>query len=57
MEMPADADGIYRSRVLPGLWLDAAAIFRGDVKRLQEVLNQGLQTPEHAAFVAARPKL
>jgi Uma2 family endonuclease len=56
MEMPADADGIYRSRVFPGLWLDSAAIFRGDVKRLQEVLNLGLQTPEHAAFVAARQK-
>jgi Uma2 family endonuclease len=56
VEMPAGADGIHRSRVLPGLWLDAAAMFREDLKRIHEVLNLGLQTPEHAAFVAARAK-
>jgi Uma2 family endonuclease len=57
VEMGAGADGIHRSRVLPGLWLDAAAMFREDLKRIQEVLNQGLQSPEHAAFVAGRTTL
>jgi Uma2 family endonuclease len=56
IEMLASEDGIHRSRGLPGLWLDAAALFRGDLKRIQEVLALGLATPEHAAFVAARPK-
>jgi Uma2 family endonuclease len=55
-EIPADADGIHRSRGLPGLWLDAPALFRGDLKRIQEVLALGLATPEHAAFVASRAK-
>jgi Uma2 family endonuclease len=56
VEMPAGEDGIHRSRGLPGLWLDAAALFRGDLKRIQEVLALGLATPEHITFVAARAK-
>ncbi len=50
--VPADADGLYRSAVFPGLWLDPAALFAGDRRRLREVVDQGLATPEHAAFVA-----
>ena len=57
VEMPADGDGIHRSRGLPGLWLDAAALFRGDLKRIQEVLALGLASAEHAAFVVARTKV
>jgi Uma2 family endonuclease len=45
-------DGIYRSEVFPGLWLDAVAIFSRDHVRRDEVLERGLATPEHAAFVA-----
>jgi Uma2 family endonuclease len=45
-------DGIYRSEVFPGLWLDAKAIFAGDRARRDEVLEMGLATPEHAEFVA-----
>ncbi len=45
-------DGTYRSTVFPGLWLDAKALFDPDLSRLIEVLEQGLATPEHAAFVA-----
>jgi Uma2 family endonuclease len=51
-DLPADADGIYRSQVFPGLWLDAAALLRGDRKRLLAVLREGLASPAHAAFVA-----
>ncbi len=46
-----DRDGILRSRVFPGLWLDVAALFTLDSPRLLEVLRQGLQTPEHEEFV------
>jgi hypothetical protein len=53
VEVPPDADGIYRSRVFPGLWLDPAALLRGDVRRLLEVSSQGIATPEHAAFAAS----
>ena len=47
-----DADGIYRSTVLPGLWIDGAAFLAEDNGRLLAVLQQGLASPEHAAFVA-----
>jgi Uma2 family endonuclease len=47
-----DADGILRSRCFPGLWLDAAALWRHDQVRVLAVLQQGLTSPEHAAFVA-----
>jgi hypothetical protein len=46
------SDGIYRSPLFGGLWLDAAALLRQDMTRVQEVLQQGLASPEHAAFVA-----
>jgi Uma2 family endonuclease len=50
-ELAAGTDGIFRSEVYPGLWLDSAALLRLDGKRVKEVLQQGVATPEHAAFV------
>jgi Uma2 family endonuclease len=50
--LPPDAAGIYHSEVFPGLWLDAAALLRGDLAQVFRVLQQGLDSPEHAAFVA-----
>jgi Uma2 family endonuclease len=46
-----DIDGICRSRVFPGLWIDAAALVAGDRARVNEVLRQGLSSPEHTAFL------
>lgn len=43
--------GISRSRVFPGLWLDVAALLRRDSARLMEVLQQGLADRAHTAFV------
>jgi len=40
-----------KSCVLPGLWFDPAAMIRGDKMRVLEVLNQGIASPEHQAFV------
>ncbi len=45
-----DADGLYRSSVFPGLWLDPAAWHAEDGPALLATLNQGLATPEHASF-------
>jgi Uma2 family endonuclease len=45
------ADGIYRSEVFPGLWLDGPAMLARDTLRVQQVLQQGLASPEHARFV------
>jgi hypothetical protein len=43
-------DGMYHSKVFPGLWLDPEALYPEDLDRLMEVLELGLATPEHAAF-------
>lgn len=48
----ADSEGILRSVDLPGLWLDAAALLQGDTRRVVEVLERGLASPEHAGFVS-----
>ena len=42
----------YPSEVFPGLWLDPAALIRGDLARVMAVLQQGLASPEHAEFVS-----
>ncbi|MFO0808438.1 MAG: Uma2 family endonuclease [Gemmataceae bacterium] len=46
-------DGVLRSEVFPGLWLDPAAFLRDDRARVAAVLRDGLASSEHAAFVAA----
>lgn len=46
------ADGILRSTVFPGLWLDPAALVKGEIALVKSVLEQGLKSPEHADFVA-----
>lgn len=46
------ADGICKSRVFPGLWLDANAMLAGNMAQVLAVLQQGLATSEHAAFCA-----
>jgi Uma2 family endonuclease len=48
--IPDDA-GILRSEAFPGLHLDPAAIVRSDIVRVLAVLQQGIASPEHAAFV------
>jgi Uma2 family endonuclease len=47
----AGEDGLHRSEVLPGLWLDAEALIRGDLAAVFGVVQRGTATPEHAAFV------
>jgi Putative restriction endonuclease len=45
-------EGIHKSVVFPGLWLDMGAMLRRDLAGVFAVLQQGMATPEHAAFVA-----
>jgi Uma2 family endonuclease len=52
VEIAPDADGIHRSCAFPGLWLDPAALLAADLHRLGDVVDQGVASPEHAAFVA-----
>jgi Uma2 family endonuclease len=51
-ELRPGPDGISRSKIFPGLWLDAEALFALDRARRDQVLEHGIQSPEHAAFVA-----
>ena len=50
-ELTADADGVIRVRVFPGLWIDVHALVAKDHPRLMATLQQGLAAPDHAAFV------
>jgi Uma2 family endonuclease len=54
--MSPEPDGILRSTVFPGLWLDPAALTGGNATALKLVLQRGLNSPEHAAFVARLEK-
>lgn len=49
---PLSAEGYFKSAFLPGLWLDPAALIRGDLVRVSQVAQQGAESPEHGAFVA-----
>jgi Uma2 family endonuclease len=50
-KLAANDDGILRGRVFPGLWLDAAALVDGDMARVVAIVQAGLASPEHVAFV------
>jgi len=44
-------EGVAKSKVLPGLWLDVQAVVTEQYARQTEVLQQGLASKPHAAFV------
>lgn len=52
-----DARGILRSEMLPGLWLDPAKFWTGDLSGVLAVLQAGITSPEHAAFVGRLPQI
>ena len=43
--LPPGPDGIFRSEVFPGLWLDPQALLRSDRRRLRAVVDLGCATP------------
>jgi len=54
--LPLDENGLYRSEVFPGLWLDARALVQGDMAHVLAVAQAGVATPEHGAFIAKLQK-
>lgn len=50
--LDATPDGLLRSELFSGLWLDAPALLRRDLARVLDVLAEGLASAEHEAFVA-----
>jgi len=51
LDLPVDTDGIIRSRVFPGLWLAVVELLAGNMQGVLAVLQEGVQSPEHSAFV------
>jgi len=49
--LPAGEAEIYKSEAFPGLWLDAAAMLRGDLAAVLKTLGEGIASREHAEFV------
>jgi len=46
-----DGASVLRREVFPGLWLRPAALWSGDLAGLLATLQEGLASPEYAAFV------
>jgi Uma2 family endonuclease len=44
-------DGILRSQIFPGLWLDVAAFWANDGAKMLAALNSGIAAEEHQRFV------
>ena len=52
VEAGPDLDGVYRSKVFPGLWLDPLALLRGDRRAIRATVDLGMATADHAEFIA-----
>jgi Uma2 family endonuclease len=50
-ELQPAKDGILRLQTMPGLWIDAAAVLARDYRRMIAVVDEGLASSEHQAFV------
>jgi hypothetical protein len=49
-------DGVWRSRIFPGLWLDGKALLTRNMQQVLARLQQGLDSPEHRQFVTELEK-
>jgi Uma2 family endonuclease len=49
--LSTDDEGVIRSEVFPGLWLDTRALLTHDRAGVMRTLQLGLASPEHADFV------
>lgn len=50
-DVASGEDGVFRSRVFPGLWLDPEPLWRLDLVGIAATVQRGIATAEHAAFV------
>ena len=49
-EFVALDDGVFRSEIFPGLWIDCDALVAGDLPKAVATAEAGRARPEHAAF-------
>jgi hypothetical protein len=52
-EIALSKDGILKSDVFAGLWLDLAALLRGGMKAVLATLRRGCESEEQAKFLKA----
>jgi Uma2 family endonuclease len=45
-----DAEGLFKSRLFPGLWLDPAALLTGDLPTLFAAVDRGCSGADHTVF-------
>ncbi|MEW6301960.1 MAG: Uma2 family endonuclease [Verrucomicrobiota bacterium] len=51
VELKAASDGVIKSRVFPGLWINTRALLANDDDKVLRALDKGLKSAEHAALV------
>src|SRR6266542_4544432 len=51
VELKPRADGVIRSRIFRGLWLDVRGLLAGDEGKVSRTLERGIKSAEHAAFL------
>lgn len=49
--LPMDEAGIIRSQTFPGLWLATRELLAGNMQRVLAIVNEGLASAEHQAFL------
>jgi Uma2 family endonuclease len=49
-QLYAGSDGIFRSQVFAGLWIDVEGLFEADYHKMMAALQQGLESLEYAEF-------
>jgi Uma2 family endonuclease len=49
-KLKPDRNGVWKSRIFPGLWINEPALWERDSTRLRETVQQGVASPEHQAF-------
>jgi hypothetical protein len=55
VELPPDSNCLLKSHAFPGLWLDAAALVRGDLRGVLETLRHGLSSSERGGGAGKEP--
>lgn len=51
IKLLADSEGIIKSEIFPGLWLDEQALLAGNLAQVLAILQQGIATVEHQDFI------
>ncbi|MEH1872355.1 Uma2 family endonuclease [Nostoc sp.] len=51
LPLVADADGVIKSNIFPGLWLAVTSLLTGDMTTVLAVLQQGLNSKKHTEFI------